>query len=65
MPVMKWRLKEDQPADWFFVRLKPNQRFDLEIDDEELAEVFSDKGGILSLTFPRRDKVGVLLKERP
>jgi hypothetical protein len=61
---MRWQLKPDQPADWFIVKLKPNQSFDLEVDDEELAEVFSDRGGILALTLDRKDKVGVCLRER-
>jgi hypothetical protein len=64
-PLMRWTLTPDTPADWFFVGLKPNHAYDLEVDDEGLAEVSTDKGGILMLTFPRREKVGVLLKERP
>lgn len=63
-PTIRWRLKADQPSDWFIVRLKPHQPFDIEVDDEELAEVFTDGGGILALTFPRRDRVGVRLRER-
>jgi hypothetical protein len=63
-PAMRWRLKADQPADWFIVRLKPNQTYEIEIDDEEMAEVSSDRGGILPLTFDRRENVGVVLRER-
>jgi hypothetical protein len=63
-PSMRWRLKPDQPSDWFIVRLKPNQAFDLEVDDEELTEVFTDGGGILALSFPRKDRVGVRIRER-
>ena len=63
-PSMRWQLKPDQPSDWFIVRLKPNQPFDLEVDDEELAEVFSDRGGILALNLERKENVGVCLRER-
>ena len=63
-PTMRWRLKSDQPPAWFVVRLKPNQTYELEVDDEEMAEVTTDRGGILALTFERRDNVGVALKER-
>lgn len=41
--------------DWFIVGLKPGARYDIEADDEELAEGFADAGGILALhyNFPR------------
>jgi hypothetical protein len=61
---MKWRLKPDQPENWFIVRLKPNQVYELEVDDEELSEVLSDRGGILALNLLRRENVGVILREQ-
>ena len=61
-PAMSWKLKPDHPPEWFVVRLKPNQTYELEIDDEEMAEVTTDRGGILALTFERRDNVGVALR---
>jgi hypothetical protein len=64
-PSMRWKLKPDQPPAWFVVRLKPKQTYELEIDDEEMAEVTTDRGGILALTLERRDNVGVALRERP
>ncbi len=36
---------------YFLVGLKPNARFDIEVEDEELAEAYTDVGGILALTF--------------
>ncbi|MDX2181613.1 MAG: hypothetical protein SFV18_18610 [Bryobacteraceae bacterium] len=41
--------------DWFVVGLKPGARYDIEADDEELAEGFADAGGTLALhySFPR------------
>jgi len=36
---------------YFLVGLKPNVRFDIEVDDEELVETSTDAGGILALTF--------------
>ncbi len=36
---------------YFLVGMKPNVRFDVEVDDEELAEATTDAGGILALTF--------------
>lgn len=35
---------------YFLVSLKPNARFDIEVDDEELQEGSTDAGGILALT---------------
>jgi hypothetical protein len=61
---MRWKLKEDYPPAWYIVRLKPSQTYEIEIDDEELAEVTTDRGGILALTFDRRENVGVSLRER-
>ena len=37
---------------YFLVSLKPNARFDIEVDDEELQEATTDTGGILALAFP-------------
>jgi hypothetical protein len=63
-PSMRWKLKPDHPPAWFVVRLKPSQVYEIEVDDEEMAEVTTDRGGILALTFERRDNVGVALRER-
>ncbi|MBY0504968.1 MAG: hypothetical protein K2X03_13735 [Bryobacteraceae bacterium] len=40
-----------QKQHFFLVGLKPHTRFDIEVDDEELAEATTDAGGILALTF--------------
>jgi hypothetical protein len=62
-PAMRWKLKADHPQDWFIVRLKPSQTYEIEVDDEEMAEVTTDRGGILALNFGRREDVGVALRE--
>lgn len=51
---------------YFLVGLKPNTRFDIEVDDEELAESVTDSGGILALTLsnPAAPR-GVRIRETP
>jgi hypothetical protein len=51
---------------YFLVGLKPNARFDIEVDDEELLESTTDAGGILALTFtnPTAPR-GVRIRETP
>ncbi|MEJ7605111.1 MAG: hypothetical protein WKF37_02335 [Bryobacteraceae bacterium] len=62
--AMKWILQEDDPSHWYVVGLKPMQSFDLEIDDQELAEVQADNGGVIALKFDRHQGVGVRLRSR-
>lgn len=50
---------------WFLVGLKPNQKYDIEPDDEEMYEVQADSGGIVSFRFPRPRKHIVRLRETP
>jgi hypothetical protein len=63
-PAMRWQLKPDHPTDWFLVGLRPGKAFDIEVDDEELAETVTDRGGIAALRFDRRESVGVRIRER-
>jgi hypothetical protein len=46
----------------YIVGLEPDRLYDIEVDDEELAEARTDSGGILALTFPVGRKTGVRIK---
>jgi len=46
----------------YVVGLEPNTLYDVEVDDEELAEARTDPGGILALTFAVGRKAGVRIK---
>lgn len=59
----KAMLKEDEEV--FILGLKPRQRYDLEVDGEEIHEERTDAGGILELKLPHKVEVGVRLKESP
>jgi hypothetical protein len=48
---LQWVLDGKEAEQWFLVGLAPRTRFDVEVDDEELAEAFTDAGGILALKF--------------
>ncbi len=51
-----------EPAHYYLIGLKPDARYEIEVDDEELREVATDHGGILKLDFPALRKAGVRLK---
>jgi len=60
---MRLSLVLPETARYFLVGLKPNTRYEIEVDDEELTEARSDAGGILALTFPASQNVNVLIRE--
>jgi hypothetical protein len=43
--------------------LQPRHTYQVEIDDEEVFETDTDRGGILELDLPRGKPVGVRIKE--
>ena len=58
---------EDEPKNKeelvFVLNLKPKQKYDVEVDNEEMFEASADEAGILELRFPKNRKAGVRLKE--
>lgn len=59
---MRLDVKADQPKYWFVLGLPPLSMFDVEVDDEELDEKMTDRGGILALYLPREQDVSVRLR---
>jgi hypothetical protein len=54
----------EEKLTYFLVGLEPGQSHDVEIDDQELADGVSDKGGILELGFAAgKAPVGVRLRQ--
>jgi hypothetical protein len=49
----------------FIVALKPRQGYEIEVDGEEMRELFTDPGGILSIPLPSKVAVGVRMRESP
>jgi hypothetical protein len=47
----------------FLLGLRPEHTYQVEIDDEEVFEAGTDRGGILELDVPRGKPVGVRIKE--
>ena len=47
----------------FILGLEPGHTYQVEIDDEEIFEADTDRGGILELDVPRGKPVGVRIKE--
>lgn len=57
---IQFELQGAEREAWYVVGLKPNTVYDLEIDDQELDELRTDSGGILSLEFAKATaKTGV------
>jgi hypothetical protein len=49
----------------FIIGLKPNQGYDVEVDDEEMREEKTDSGGILWFTIWPRSGLGVRIRPAP
>ncbi len=60
---MQWSLTLPETTRYFILGFKPDTFYELEVDDEELAEEKSDIGGVLALTFPASVNVGVRIRE--
>ncbi len=52
---------EDEDA-VFIVGLAPRKSYEVEVDDEEMAEAEADAGGILELEVPKGKTVGIRLR---
>ena len=54
----------ETPGRYYIIGLKPNTKYEIEVDDEELAETSTDLGGVLELIFPPKRTASALLSER-
>ncbi len=61
-PTLRFTLPESAEA-IFVVGLKPDRPYEVEVDDEEMREQRTDRGGILAL--PAGTRGGIRLRERP
>jgi hypothetical protein len=64
-PPMKLDLPPDHPVFYFLVGLKPDHKYLVEADDEELTELETDHGGILPLLVQRKEGYGLRIAEGP
>jgi len=55
----------EAPVHYYVLGLRDEAPYDLEVDDEELREVRTGRGGILELKFPRERAAAVLLRPAP
>jgi hypothetical protein len=62
---LKLDLDPESPTSYFIIGLKPRQKYLIEADDEEMTEEETDAGGILALTFKRKDKMSVRIELPP
>jgi hypothetical protein len=61
----QFRVKLDEEDAVFELGLAPQKVYLVEVDDEELSEVETDRGGIMELYVPRGREVGIRLREAP
>jgi hypothetical protein len=59
----KFHFTLDEEEAVFILGLQPGHFYQVEIDDEEIFEAGTDRGGILELDMPRGKPVGVRIKE--
>ena len=59
----KFKITLQEGETVFIVALKPRQAYEIEVDDEEMREQFTDPGGILSLQLPAKIPIGVRIRE--
>lgn len=59
----KFRFTLDEEEAVFILGLQPQRTYQVEIDDEEIFETDTDRGGILELDVPRGKAVGIRIKE--
>ena len=59
----KFKITVDEGETIFVVSLKPRQAYEIEVDDEEMREEWTDPGGILSLQLPPKVSIGVRMRE--
>ena len=59
----KFRFKLAEEEAVFLLGLEPGHTYQVEIDDEEVFEAGTDRGGILELDVPRGKPVGVRIRE--
>lgn len=48
----------------FVIGLKPERGYEVEVDDEEMAENETDKGGTMEIAMPKERETGVRIRER-
>lgn len=53
------------PSTYYLIGLQPDSPYDVEVDDEELREEWSDHGGLLRLDFPAGRRASVRWKPSP
>jgi hypothetical protein len=61
----QFRVKLDEEDAVFVLGLAPLKTYLVEIDDEELSEIETDRGGIMELYVPRGREIGIRLREAP
>jgi hypothetical protein len=55
----------EEASRYYLIGLKPETRYELEVEDEEIREVKSDRGGVVELTFPPNRKAVVRMRLSP
>jgi len=57
----EFRVAGSAPDIWYLIGLKPSANFDVEVDDEDMTDLTSDRGGIAKIQFTRKNGQAVYL----
>ena len=60
----KFLASEEEPVRFFVIGLKPGAKYEIEVDDEEMRELDTDRGGVLELNFPARRNAHARIRPR-
>jgi hypothetical protein len=60
---LKFAVETEEKAFYYLTGLRPEAHYEIEVDDEEIRELETDRGGVLELVFPVKRKAGVLVRE--
>jgi hypothetical protein len=61
----KFSVQTAEPSRYYIIGLEPGTKYELEVEDEELAEHQTDRGGVLELSFPAKRTATALQQRRP
>ena len=61
-PQGRFEVATSEETTWYVVGLKALERYEVEVDDEEVFETKTDAGGILKLEFPANRRAGILIR---
>ncbi len=61
----KFKAGAEEASRYYVIGLEPASRYDIEVEDEDIREQTTDRGGVLELAFPAKRSAVVLVRASP